>query len=95
MFHAFTTAGKTAYFKAQGGSWDSPDGYVDHQSIGTLGAKQIHDPHVGVIGGNDNSDSTEEELAHLAQYGVIDLDKMLERGMIDDWMFKKVKEYMG
>ena len=95
MFHAFTMAGKAAYYRAQSGSWDSAEGYVDHQSLGTLSHAALMDPNIGVIGGNDNSDNTYEEIAELATAGVINLDKMVELGLIEDWTLQRVKEYMS
>lgn len=92
MFHAFTTEAKKAYLLAGGGGWDSPDGYVDHQSQGTLPSAMANDVHVGVIGGNDNDGSTLEELHNLHVSGVVNLDMMLAHKMIDEYEYKAVKE---
>lgn len=92
MFHAFTAEAKKTYYLAQtSGGWDSGLGYVDHQSMGTLASDQILDPHIGVIGGNDNSDSTTDELRNLHEAGVIDIEKMKELGLIDKWDYETVK----
>jgi hypothetical protein len=91
MFHAFTAEAKTAYYLAQSnGAWDSPLGYVDHQSVGTLSPEQILEPHIGIIGGNDNGDSTTEELRSLHDAGIIDIEKMREMGLIDKWVYEDV-----
>ena len=43
---------------------EAQEGYVDHQSCGTISLEEARDPHVVVFGGNDNSDgSVEREWA--------------------------------
>lgn len=38
-------------------------GYIDHDSVGTIGADMARDPHVVVFGGNDNEGESEERAA--------------------------------
>ena len=41
-------------------------GYIDHQSQGTISEKEARDPHVVVFGGNDNGGESSERAAVVA-----------------------------
>jgi len=47
------------------------NGYIDHQSQGTIGTDQARDPHLVVFGGNDN-DGDSQERAAAVRAGEID-----------------------
>lgn len=47
------------------------DGYVDHQSIGTITTKEARDPHTVIFGGNDNSGESYER-AEVVSSGLVD-----------------------
>lgn len=47
------------------------EGYVDHQSIGTISAKEARDPHTVIFGGNDNSGESYER-AEVVSSGLVD-----------------------
>jgi len=47
------------------------EGYVDHQSIGTISAKEARDPHTIIFGGNDNSGESYER-AEVVSSGLVD-----------------------
>lgn len=50
------------------------EGYVDHESVGTISDMDARDPHVVVFGGNDN-DGDSAERAALIRSGAIDWDR--------------------
>ena len=50
------------------------DGYVDHQSIGTISAKKARDPHSVIFGGNDNGGESYER-AEVVSSGLVDWTK--------------------
>lgn len=47
------------------------EGYVDHQSIGTISAKEARDPHSVIFGGHDN-DGWSNERAEVVSSGLVD-----------------------
>ncbi len=47
------------------------EGYVDHESYGTIGAAEARDPRVIVFGGNDNSGESAERAA-VVRSGEVD-----------------------
>ena len=47
------------------------DGYVDHQSIGTISAKEARDPYTVIFGGHDN-DGWSNERAKVVSGGLVD-----------------------
>lgn len=49
---------------------EAVDGYVDHQSRGTLDEARARDPHVVVFGGNDNGGDSSLRAAQLHAGGV-------------------------
>lgn len=49
-------------------------GYVDHESVGTIGVGEARDPHVVVFGGNDN-DGDSAERARVVRAGLVDWSK--------------------
>ena len=47
------------------------EGYVDHQSVGTITTKEARDPHTIIFGGNDNSGESYER-AEVVSSGLVD-----------------------
>lgn len=50
------------------------EGYVDHQSIGTISAKESRDPHTVIFGGNDNGGESYER-SKVVSSGLVDWTK--------------------
>ena len=50
------------------------DGYVDHQSIGTISAKEARDPYTVVFGGNDNCGESNKRSKAVSS-GLVDWTK--------------------
>lgn len=50
------------------------EGYVDHQSVGTITTKEARDPYTVIFGGNDNSGESYER-AKVVSSGLVDWTK--------------------
>lgn len=53
---------------------EAANGYVDHDSVGTISEVEARDPHVVVFGGNDNSGESAER-AEVVRNGEVDWER--------------------
>lgn len=76
------------------------NGYIDHESVGTIGMDQARDPHVVVFGGNDNSGDSQERVAAIRAGEVdwsrteMDVDDLEHLRMDDEDGQKAAREFL-